>query len=96
MTFSDIPQPTMQAGDLLHGFRVLRVTAIAAMRLVAYEIEHLKTGAKVLPLHAVEREHLYAVGFRTPPEDSTGLPHILEHSVLAGSESIRSRTLSRS
>ncbi len=86
MTFSDIPQPTMQAGEHLHGFRVLRVTAIEAMRLVAYEIEHLKTGAKVLHLHAFERENLYAVGFRTPPEDSTGLPHILEHSVLAGSE----------
>jgi Zn-dependent M16 (insulinase) family peptidase len=80
------PQPTLQAGYIVNGFKVLRVEVIKAMRLTAYEIEHLKTGAKVLHLHAFDRENLYAIGFRTPPADSTGLPHILEHSVLAGSE----------
>jgi len=83
---SNVPQPTLQAGDLFQGFKVLRVETIKAMRLTAYEIEHQKTGAKVLHLHAFDRENLYAIGFRTPPADSTGLPHILEHSVLAGSE----------
>ncbi len=82
---SKSPQPTLQAGNKLHGFKVLRVETIPAMRLTAYEIEHEKTGAKVLHLHSFDRENLYAIGFRTPPEDSTGLPHILEHSVLAGS-----------
>jgi len=83
---SNVPQPTLQAGDLFQGFKVLRVETIKAMRLTAYEIEHQKTGAKVLHLHAFDGENLYAIGFRTPPADSTGLPHILEHSVLAGSE----------
>ncbi|MGD0022155.1 MAG: insulinase family protein [Smithellaceae bacterium] len=83
---SKFPQPTLQAGNKLHGFKVGRVEIIPAMRLTAYEIEHEKTGAKVLHLHSFDRENLYAIGFRTPPEDSTGLPHILEHSVLAGSE----------
>lgn len=86
MPQANVPEPTMKAGDLLGGFKVLRVETIEAMRLTAYEIEHIKTGAKVLHLHAFDRENLYAIGFRTPPEDSTGLPHILEHSVLAGSE----------
>ena len=86
MTSANVPEPTLQAGDVFKGFKVLRVETIAAMRLTAYEIEHLRTGAKVLHLHAFDRENLYAIGFRTPPEDSTGLPHILEHSVLAGSE----------
>jgi len=81
-----VPQPTLQAGDVFNGFKVLRVEAIPAVRLTAYEMEHQKTGAKVLHLHAFDRENLYAIGFRTPPADSTGLPHILEHSVLAGSE----------
>ena len=49
-------------------------------------MEHENTGAKVLHLHCDDRENLYAIGFRTPPTDSTGVPHILEHSVLAGSE----------
>jgi hypothetical protein len=81
----NFPHPTLSAGENLHGFKVLRVETIPAMRFTAYEIEHEKTGAKVLHLHSFDRENLYAIGFRTPPEDSTGLPHILEHSVLAGS-----------
>jgi len=80
------PRPTLTAGDILNGFRVLRVETLPGVRITAYEIEHEKTGAKVLHLHSFDRENLYAIGFRTPPADSTGLPHILEHSVLAGSE----------
>jgi len=71
---------------MLNGFRVLRVEQIPEIRITAYEAEHEKTGAKVLHLHCDDRENLYSIGFRTPPADSTGLPHILEHSVLAGSE----------
>ena len=47
------PQP-----DLSGGFKVLRVEIIEAIRLTAYEIEHIKTGAKVLHLHAFDRENL--------------------------------------
>ncbi len=83
---SKCPRPTLEAGDVLHGFKVLRVETLPGVRITAYEIEHKKTGAKVLHLHGDDRENLYAIGFRTPPADSTGLPHILEHSVLAGSE----------
>ena len=83
---SKSPRPTLQAGEELHGFKVLRVKTLPGIRVTAYEIGHKKTGAKVLHLHSFDRENLYAIGFRTPPYDSTGLPHILEHSVLAGSE----------
>ena len=87
MTISNsCPVPTLAAGALLHGFRVLRVQQIPEIRITAYEMEHLITSAKVLHLHCDDRENLYTVGFRTPPENSTGVPHILEHSVLAGSE----------
>ncbi|MDM7986476.1 MAG: insulinase family protein [Smithella sp.] len=83
---SNFPEPTLKAGEALHGFEVRRVQTFPAIRVTAYEIEHQKTGAKVLHLHSFDRENLYAIGFRTPPYDSTGLPHILEHSVLSGSE----------
>ena len=87
MTVSNTcPVPTLAAGTLLYGFRVLRVLQIPEIRITAYEMEHVKTGAKVLHLHCDDRENLFSVGFRTPPENSTGVPHILEHSVLAGSE----------
>ncbi|MGA1874349.1 MAG: insulinase family protein [bacterium] len=80
------PPPILQAGDRLYGFRVLRVQEIPDIRVRAYEITHEQTGAHVLHLHNDDRENLFSIGFRTPAKDSTGVAHILEHSVLAGSE----------
>jgi Zn-dependent M16 (insulinase) family peptidase len=80
------PSPTLGAGETRYGFQIRRVEQIPEIRVTAYEIEHEKTGAKLLHLHCDDRENLFSVGFRTPPRDSTGVPHILEHSVLAGSE----------
>ena len=80
------PPPTCSIGDKRHGFHIRRVEQIPEIRVTAYEIEHEQTGAKILHLHCDDRENLFAIGFRTPPRDSTGVPHILEHSVLAGSE----------
>ena len=79
------PTATCQAGDELHGFRITRVTPIPEIRVTAYEAVHGATGAQVLHLHSNDRENWYATTFRTPPPDSTGVAHILEHSVLAGS-----------
>ena len=83
---SDCPPPAFSAGEKRQGFHVRRIEQIPDIRVTAYEIEHEPTGAKVLHLHCDDRENLFAIGFRTPPRDSTGVPHILEHSVLAGSE----------
>jgi presequence protease len=80
------PAATCKAGDELHGFRITRVTPIPEIRLTAYEAVHGPTGAQVLHLHSEDRENWYATAFRTPPPDSTGVAHILEHSVLAGSQ----------
>ena len=76
----------IREGETLHGFRILRVTALPELRATAVEAEHLVTGALVLHLFCDDRENLFSIGFRTPPGDSTGVPHILEHSVLSGSE----------
>ncbi|HNQ02487.1 MAG TPA: insulinase family protein, partial [Syntrophales bacterium] len=80
------PPPRLRQGETLRGFLVRRVEAVGDLCCTAYEMEHLATGARVLHLHTTDRENLFAVGFRTPPWDSTGIAHILEHSVLAGSE----------
>jgi len=85
-TEKNCPPIMLTAGEAQHGFKILRVEQITDLRVTAYEMEHEGTGAKVLHLHCGDRENLYAIGFRTPPADSTGVPHILEHSVLAGSE----------
>ena len=80
------PAPGCRAGETLRGYLVRRVETVGDLRCTAYEMEHLATGARVLHLHADDSENLFAIGFRTPPWDSTGIAHILEHSVLAGSE----------
>jgi presequence protease len=86
MTQTQLPDVCHEAGEKLHGFTIDRVTPIEDVRAIAYEMTHDVTGAQVLHLHAEDRENLLAIGFRTPPSDSTGVPHILEHSVLSGSE----------
>ena len=50
-----------------------------------YLLKHKKTGAKVVLLENEDENKVFYIGFRTPPKDSTGVAHILEHSVLCGS-----------
>lgn len=78
--------PALKPGDTVHNFTVTRVTPLPDMNFHAYELKHPKSGARMLHIAADDPENLFSVAFRTPPEDDTGLPHILEHSVLCGSK----------
>ena len=49
-------------------------------------LRHKKSGARIAAVSCDDNNKVFSVGFRTPPEDSTGVAHILEHSVLCGSE----------
>ncbi len=49
-------------------------------------LTHKKTGARLFLLQTDDDNKVYDIAFRTPPEDDSGIPHILEHSVLCGSE----------
>ncbi|RKJ42557.1 insulinase family protein, partial [bacterium 1XD42-8] len=51
-----------------------------------YLLKHKKTGAKVLLLSNDDENKVFQIGFKTLPCDGTGVPHILEHSVLCGSK----------
>jgi len=46
---------------------------------------HKKTGAEIMSVTVPDENKVFGITFRTPPDDSTGIPHILEHSVLCGS-----------
>ena len=48
-------------------------------------LRHKKTGARVLLIENEDENKVFNIAFRTPPKDSTGVAHILEHSVLCGS-----------
>lgn len=70
---------------VLHGFDRLRVQDIPELKTRAEFYRHVKTGAELLSLINDDENKVFGISFRTPPHDSTGLPHILEHSVLCGS-----------
>ena len=46
---------------------------------------HIHSGAELLSLVNDDENKVFGITFRTPPADSTGVPHIMEHSVLCGS-----------
>lgn len=51
-----------------------------------YLLKHKKTGANIMIASNDDNNKVFSIGFRTPPEDSTGVAHIIEHSVLCGSK----------
>jgi len=53
---------------------------------MGYLMEHRKTGARVVLMSNDDNNKVFCIGFRTPPKDSTGVAHIIEHSVLCGSD----------
>ncbi|MBW1801786.1 MAG: insulinase family protein, partial [Deltaproteobacteria bacterium] len=69
----------------IHGFTQVRHQHIPELRTDAELYRHVKTGAEVLSLINEDENKVFGISFRTPPTDSTGVPHILEHSVLCGS-----------
>ncbi|MCL2825861.1 MAG: insulinase family protein [Eggerthellaceae bacterium] len=73
-------------GDTLHGFTVERVEEVAELEGVAYIMRHAQSGARLMYLACDDENKAFAITFKTPPADSTGVFHILEHSVLCGSE----------
>nr|BAG57201.1 unnamed protein product [Homo sapiens] len=73
-------------GDKIHGFTVNQVTSVPELFLTAVKLTHDDTGARYLHLAREDTNNLFSVQFRTTPMDSTGVPHILEHTVLCGSQ----------
>lgn len=71
----------------IRGFTRVRSQQIPELGTDATIYRHHETGAEVLALASDESNKTFAVGFATYPEDDTGVAHILEHMVLAGSES---------
>ncbi|MEA2108323.1 MAG: insulinase family protein [Pseudomonadota bacterium] len=75
----------LEIGQSLHGFTVERLENIEELRCRAAVLTHEQTGARLIHLINDDPNNLFCIGFRTPVHDNTGVPHILEHSVLSGS-----------
>lgn len=69
-----------------YGFSLVGEDNVTDLNSVARLWLHQGSGAQLLSFVNKDENKVFGVSFRTPPHDSTGLPHILEHSVLCGSE----------
>lgn len=67
-------------------FKPVRHTPVPSLNIEIQEYLHIKTGAVHVHLASKHKEKAFLVAFRTMPKDDTGVAHILEHSVLCGSE----------
>lgn len=74
-----------ELNKVYHGFRLIEQREVEEINSTARIFEHDKSGARLLNLQNDDDNKVFSIGFRTPPSDSTGVPHIMEHSVLCGS-----------
>lgn len=75
----------------LTAYELLQKHHLKDLQSDGYILKHKKSGAKIVLLSNNDENKVFSIGFRTPPKDSTGLPHILEHSVLCGSKRFPSK-----
>ena len=76
----------MKSWRELQAYELVESRKIKDIQSEGILLRHKKTGARVALLSNDDENKVFAVGFRTPPENSTGVPHIIEHSVLCGSK----------
>lgn len=72
--------------EKLPAYTLVDEREIKEMNSLGVVLSHKKTGARLFLMINDDENKVFSIGFRTPPDSSTGLPHILEHSVLCGSE----------
>ena len=75
----------MEINKVYSGFRLDRIERIDEINGTAYEMKHEKSGARLIYIDSPDSNKVFNIAFRTTPHNSTGVAHIMEHSVLCGS-----------
>ena len=75
----------MEINKVYSGFRLVRIEHIDEINGTAYEMKHEKSGARLIYIDSPDSNKVFNIAFRTTPHNSTGVAHIMEHSVLCGS-----------
>ncbi len=70
----------------MNNFELVRTEDITELNTLAKVYRHIPTGAEILSMENDDENKCFGIAFRTPPSDSTGVAHILEHTVLCGSD----------
>jgi len=82
---TDNNNENIREGVTISGYVVKRIARLPEISSFYYELEHIATGAGHIHISNNDRENTFCVAFKTVPADSTGVAHILEHTVLCGS-----------
>lgn len=72
--------------DFSEAYELISKEELSDIGSTGYLYRHKKSGARISIISNDDENKVFSVGFRTPPADSTGVAHIIEHSVLCGSE----------
>ena len=75
----------LDTSSVLEKFELIKEDEVVERGLIVKRYKHKATGAEVLSVDADDENKVFSCNFRTLPKDDTGVPHILEHSVLCGS-----------
>lgn len=73
-------------GASVNGFTLQHLEHYPELELTALRFNHEKTGADYLHVARDDSNNVFSIGFKTNPPDATGVPHILEHTTLCGSQ----------
>lgn len=85
-TLEDHNNPGLKKGDIILDFKIIKSAQLKEINSFYYELEHIGTRAKYVHISNDDTENTFSVAFKTVPWDSTGVAHILEHTVLCGSQ----------
>jgi len=85
----DSSNPGLKVGDRICDYRIELIEPLREISAVFYALEHLSTGARHVHISNSDAENTFSVAFKTVPKDSSGVAHILEHTVLCGSKKFR-------
>jgi len=76
----------MKTIENLSAYELVEKKTLEDLKSEGYILKHKKSGARIALISNDDDNKVFYIGFRTPPKDSTGVAHILEHSVLCGSK----------
>ena len=70
----------------LPAYELVKQQHLEALNSEGFLLKHKKTGARIVLISNDDENKVFQIGFRTTPDNDTGVPHIIEHTVLCGSE----------
>lgn len=77
--------------EQIKGYTLIETYDLKDIKSRGYLYKHVKSGARVAVVSNDDNNKVFSIGFRTPPKDSTGVAHIIEHTVLCGSRKFRAK-----